>query len=275
MIFYFSGTGNSRFAALTMGKALNEKTCFIPSYIPEKLEFKGSHLGFVFPVYSWGVPSLAEDFISRLSESFCRHVKALEIPIWGIFTCGDDTGMAPEILKHILARRGLEMKGAWSVTMPNTYVLLPGFNVDTPEIRDSKLDAAPGRIDHIVARIKASKWETDVVRGKLPWLKSRIIYPIFRRWGIIPSRWHWTSECIGCELCSAACPTDNIQIRSRHPHWGSNCISCLACYHSCPVHSVGYGNITRTKGQYLCPLSNTKPTPSIPHASPTNRDTGI
>lgn len=39
-----------------------------------------------------------------------------------------------------------------SVIMPNTYVLMKGFDVDTPEVADAKLKAMPDRVAHIAAK---------------------------------------------------------------------------------------------------------------------------
>ena len=254
MIFFFSGTGNSRFTAYRLADILDEKPCFIPSSIPEEVLFEGSQLGFVFPVYSWGVPPLVLNFIRRLSDSFCGIIKTHLIPVWAVCTCGDDTCLTPEMLKKELEAKGLNMSGAWSVTMPNTYVLLPGFDVDSQEVCANKLEYAQIRVDEIGRQIKSANWKIDVIRGKFPWLKSHLIYPLFSRWGINTSRWHWASSCIGCGRCAAVCPVRNIEISEGHPKWDIRCVSCLACYHICPVHAVAYGKITRMKGQYTCPL---------------------
>ena len=255
MIFYFSGTGNSAFAARSLSRQLSESLHFIPSLKGEEMEFSGESLGFVFPIYSWGIPPLIEEFMQSLADGFCRHVSAQGAKIWMVCTCGDEVALAPEMMKKALENRGLTLHGCWSVIMPNNYVLLPGFNVDKKKVEIAKLEAAPKRLKEIAAMIAASDMRTDVVRGSNPRLKSRLIYPLFKKWGIFPSRWHWTEECVGCEKCAAVCPVGNITMRGSHPRWGENCVSCLACYHNCPTHAVAYGNATQSKGQYVCPLN--------------------
>ncbi len=253
MIFYFSGTGNSRQVAERLSDILDEKLGFIPEEDPSSLGISGKSLGFVFPVYSWGVPPIVIDFISRLSPDFIENVKERSLKIWSVLTCGDETAMAPEMLEKALSRQGLLLSGVWSVTMPNNYVLLPGFDVDSREVERMKLHDAPGRMEEIAGKIKSGHYEVDVVRGSWAKLKTDLVYPLFRRWGIFPSKWHVYPTCVGCGICVRSCPVGNIVMRDGRPKWGNRCESCLACYHSCPRHCIAYGSMTSGKGQYMNP----------------------
>ena len=231
MIFFFSGTGNSRFVANRLADRLCEQASFIPETDPEKCSFSGSTLGFVFPVYSWGIPPLIEEFIARLSEEFCKDVQKSGTYVWMACTCGDEAAFTPEMLSKALSARNIPLKGIWSVIMPNNYVLLPGFNVDNKEVEKSKLEAAPARIDAIAEAIARKETCIDIVRGKHASFKSKMVYPLFKRWGIFPRRWRWTPECIGCEQCAVTCPMGNIRMQNGHPLWGDRCVSCLMLPH--------------------------------------------
>ncbi len=252
MIFFFTGTGNSEFVAHQLGKILNETTYFMDDYSVEEPE--GESVGFVFPVYSWGVPPNVESFINNLPESFWQRVIIEQIPIWVVMTCGDEVAMAPEMIERILKKAGVEAESIWSVIMPNNYVLLPGFNVDSKELEQKKLSEVSARIIEIGAGIKSHRGVVDVVRGSIPKIKTGLVYPLFKRWGIFPKKWHSTEACIGCGICVKSCPNNNIILgNNKHPLWGANCCSCLACYHNCPRHAIEYGKETRKKGQYLFP----------------------
>lgn len=254
MIYYFSGEGNTRYCAKKISKFTGEKLVFIPEADASKETFEGKSLGIMFPVYSWGVPPLVLDFINRLSDSFIGQLRKEKAPVWMVCTCGDETGLAPEMLEKALHNRGLSLQGTWSVIMPDTYVLLPGFNVDSAKVEEAKLDSAPGRVDAIARKINSGEWESDIHYGPMPGLKTKIVYPLFKKWGINRKKWHWTEECIQCGRCAEKCPVGNIEMKGGHPRWHDRCVSCLACYHNCPVHAVAYGRATNNKGQYLCPL---------------------
>ena len=141
--------------------------------------------------------------------------------------------------------------------MPNNYVLLPGFDVDADDVAQRKIDAAPKRIAEIAAGIFERTEVTDVTVGSLPWLKSRIVYPLFKRWGIFPRKFRVSSDCVGCRRCASACPLGNVTMVDGKPSWGNNCASCVACYHVCPRECIQYGSATRGKGHY-CFRAKTK-----------------
>ena len=73
MVYYFSGQGNSRAAAIALGKALGMEICRIT-----RREIDNAHAAepptpdeasvWVFPVHAWGVPRVVEEFIERLAS---------------------------------------------------------------------------------------------------------------------------------------------------------------------------------------------------------------
>lgn len=255
MVYYFSGTGNSAFVATTLANFLSMKQGFIPDLDPASLPLPEDNLLFVFPVYSWGVPPLVAQFISGLSQEFVDYVNANGFLIDCVMTCGDETGLAPEMLLTHFRKAGLTVNSIRSVIMPNNYVLLPGFNVDPKELEEKKLAACEGRILEIAQALNRGERGIDVTKGSMAWIKTRLIFPLFMRWGMFPSKWRYTESCISCGKCARICPMLNVTMKDSHPAWGKRCCSCLGCYHICPVHAVAYGRETKKKGQYIIPVS--------------------
>lgn len=253
MIFWFSGTGNTAYVARELGRMLSTETYSLVSADLSQIDFASNdNIGLVFPVYSWGVPPIVLRFVDRLVESAGDRLSGKAI--WTVMTCGDETARAPEMLRRKLRSYNLDLAGGWSVVMPNNYVLLPGFDVDDDATERRKLGDAPARIKSIASKIGAEVWEEDYVRGSMARLKTAVVYPLFKRWGVFTSRWHATDECVSCGRCASACPVGNIEMRDGRPVWGRDCTSCVACYHVCPKHAVEYGRATLRKGQYVCPL---------------------
>lgn len=250
MILYFSGTGNSAHVAATLGDEFGETVSSISALNPSELEFTGRRLVFVFPVYSWGIPPIVRKFISRLSASFLDQLKSRDAGIFMVCTHGDDAGLTAEMMRRDLRRKGLRLAGAWSVVMPNTYVALPGFDVDSQDLQREKLTAAEPRISQIADAIRNGAEVEDVVRGDFAGLKTKLIYPFFMRFLTCMDKWQAGDSCTGCGKCARNCPVGNIEMIGGHPCWNDSCVSCLACYHVCPEHTVNYGNRTKNKGQY-------------------------
>lgn len=247
MIYWFSGTGNSKYVAGELSERLNERLEFIPNSNKICNLSDNERLLFVFPIYSWGVPPIVLDFIDKMTLNGYRNQY-----VGMVCTCGDETANAPEMFVRAMQKKGISVTGIFSIIMPNNYVLLPGFGTDTKEVEEKKLQLAPSRIETVVNKILSGEQCTDVVRGSLASLKTNAVYPLFKRWGVFPKKWRFTDKCIGCGKCEKACPVKNITLNSnRQPQWGKNCTSCVACYHICPVNAIQYARFTEGKGQYF------------------------
>ena len=250
MIFCFSATGNSRYVAGALGDLLDDKIVMLPTDVNRFEITEEESIGFVFPVYSWGPPPIVEKFILSLGKLKSKYV-------WMVCTCGDDVGKTPEIVDKALRQLGLRLNSAFSVVMPNTYLLLPGFNLDSREVEDEKLKKSTSRIKEIVSHLLRRDECVDVVRGKFAGLKSGIVRSWFNRYSLDPGKWHYTSKCVGCGLCARKCPVGNISQKRCssvfRPEWGDNCIGCMACYHWCPENAIQYSKCTKGKGQYHFP----------------------
>ena len=249
MIFCFSGTGNSKAVAHRLAELLADRVVNIGDAAGRVELAPGERVVWCFPVHSWGLPLAVRRFIREVKLR-CgddnRHFM--------VCTCGDDTGYADRMWRKELRRRGWRPVAAHSVIMPNTYVALPGFDVDPKPLEEEKLSASSHRIAEIAHAVKCGSNIDSLTRGKFPWLKTRVIYPLFMRFLTSPRRFRVSDKCVGCGKCVKACPLQNVWLAKGRPNWGANCTLCLACYHSCPVHAINYTRQTRTKGQYLCPL---------------------
>lgn len=256
MVYYFSGTGNSTFVANTLANFLGISKSFIPETDVKNPQEPENRVLFVFPVYSWGVPPLVSKFIKDLPITFWENIREKNFPVDCVMTCGDEVALAPEMISKDLKKVGIEINSIWSVQMPNNYVLLPGFDVDPTSLEKKKLEECKGRILEIAQSLNSGVKRTDVVRGNIAWLKSRLVFPLFKKWGINPKQWHYEENCVSCGKCERICPMLNIIMIEGHPKWGKVCCSCLGCYHVCPVHAVEYGRETKKKGQYLFPIKS-------------------
>ena len=119
MIYCFSGTGNTRAAALRLAELLDEEVrCFTPEELRSPSETLITTAGnddrriiWAFPTYSWGIPPVVAGVMKkcRLSDS---AVKATHIMLT---TCGDDMAYTDRQWRRIMHSRSLTAAGAYAV----------------------------------------------------------------------------------------------------------------------------------------------------------------
>ncbi len=244
MIFYFSGCGNSRHVAETLAKGLDDKLVFIPEAENEYALAEGEALGFVFPVYAWAPPQLVLDFVAKL------RLAAKPEYVYFACTCGDECGLTEKVFRKAIEAKGWTLSACFSLVMPETYIGMPGFKLDTEENAKKKIEIAETVLAKTLPQLRDRKSFTEVKKGSFPWLKSVVINKEFNKFAMDDSKYRITDPCIGCGMCVKACPLKNIELVEGRPKWNGHCTMCMGCYHHCPVNAIQYGKGTEGKGQY-------------------------
>ncbi len=247
MILFFSGTGNSQLVAMRLAARLGDRLFAMDmrSMMSPSDVDSGERVVWVMPVHCWGVPKAVRRYLRSIDLPGAENSKH-----YLVATCGDDCGLMVEMWRKELRRRGWNAVAAHSVFMPNTYVTLPGFDVDPQTVASDKMAAMAERVDKIGHAIKCSSPIDSIHRGHFPWIKTRLLYPLFMAFLTSPGPFQ-IEGCIGCGKCVRACPLGNVVMGGDgYPQWGEQCTLCLGCYHVCPCHAVNYGRSTQRKGQW-------------------------
>ena len=107
MIYYFTGTGNSEFAAKRIAGKTGMPTVPVYEYISEGKIFEpvqGETLVFVTPTHGWRIPRIVSDWIK--AGSFDGAHKA-----YFVMTCGSEIGDAEKHCKALCDECGFELMG--------------------------------------------------------------------------------------------------------------------------------------------------------------------
>ena len=252
MIFYFSGTGNSAHAAQKLAQLLGDKVKNIADYYDNI--YKGvdislkdeKYLGIVCPVHSWGLAKPMARFLRQVRFKDYEGEKA-----FCMVTCGDTCGTADKQVKSLLKRHNhIVCCNVYSVQMPNTYIVMKGFGTDADVLRDQKLKNAEPEIARIAKAISTNSDYEHYVRGKKPFLKGRILYPLFMAFTMGDKKFFAEESCTGCGLCAKKCPEKNITMENNRPKWLGHFVKCLSCIHRCPARAIQYGDVTQDMGRY-------------------------
>ena len=256
MIFYFSGCGNSKHVAETLAAGLTDQLVFIPEAARNnQYDYSlqdGERLGFVFPVYSWAPPKLVMDFVKKMSVQIGPSTGSGTFTPYVYFacTCGDECGLTEKIFREAVEQKGWQLSAGFSMKMPETYIGMPGFNLDTEEKAKQKIAEADATLKRNIPRLLAKEHFSEMIVGRFAWAKSRLINPSFNKYATDDKKYLSTDKCIHCGKCVEACPLKNITLEEGRPQWNGNCTMCMACYHHCPVNAIQYGKGTVGKGQY-------------------------
>ena len=249
MIFYFSGTGNTKWMAQQLAQATGEQLLYIPDELRKgKLQYtlqEGERLGFCFPTHGWQPP--------RIVRTFIRNASFILPPssyVYAATTCGDNMGHAMRILDKELGKKGMKTDARFAVVMPESNVCFSFLHLDTPEKVQQKKTAAQKTVAHISEVVKNRQVGVEeLVKGAIPYTYTYVIGGYYNK-HLITDKHFWVDEeaCIQCGLCAKLCPVDDIE--GLPPHWkhDGSCTNCLACYHHCPQHAIHWGKMQR--GQY-------------------------
>ncbi len=271
MIFYFSGTGNSKWAAKTLALETGDTLVSIPEVLNSDCTFtleKDEHIGFIFPIHGWRVPSIVKDFLSKLSiKTKGEDLSIHKHTSFCLVTAGDSIGKAIErfqkMLNSVAVGNSMELKAVYSLIMPESYVGLPGMDVDTKEKEIEKKEIASKQLKEFSKMLRQLPytdnqqvwgWE-QLKRGPIPSFFSGPVGAFFERILVTDKPFHVISRrCVKCGICANVCPVEDIKGGLGYePEWQHNgkCLTCFSCYHHCPHHAIEFGKRTRKKGQYF------------------------
>lgn len=271
MIFYFSGTGNSKWAAKTLALETGDTLVSIPEVIKSDCSFtleKDEHVGFIFPIHGWRVPNIVKEFLTKLTiKTLGEDTSHIKHYCFCLVTAGDSIGKAMERfqqqLKSVTVNDALSLKAVCSLIMPESYVGLPGMDVDTKEKELEKKELASKQLKEFSNILKQHPHKdsnqiwgwNQLIRGPIPSFFSGPVGGFFERFLITDKPFHVDSRrCVKCGICANVCPVSDIKGGlGFEPEWLHNgkCLTCFSCYHHCPHHAIEFGKRTQKKGQYF------------------------
>ena len=242
MIFYFTGTGNSLYAARTlalegerlidMAKARNSGEFH---YAREKRE----RVGFVFPEYFSAVPELVQEFISGLDLAGRGYTFA-------VITCGGASSFCAGMLRHLLAERGIPLYYVTHIRMPDNAILF--WNTPSAEKKERLLRQAEEKLT-LTRKLLLAQVVRKVKGGLVP----EVMMPLYRLMQTTKP-FAASENCTGCGQCARNCPDRAIEMQNGRPVWvKGHCTLCTACINRCPAGALQFGKNTEKRRRYVNP----------------------
>lgn len=225
VLFYFSGTGNSYWAAQKISEHFSAKNCSIIPYKNEKeVTVNDNMVGIVCPTYMDDIPWIVKEFLLKVRSPQKPYVFAVMTSNHGT------SGKSAANIDCALQANGLTLSAAFDLQMP-------GNCIESTAVQDKeRLDAAPKKVadfcEAIENRIK--NFDSDGKKAGTKFVEKSWFYSPHS----IMKHFKVKNDCNGCGVCARGCPTENISVSSGKAIHGKNCAACYACVHWCPEHAT-------------------------------------
>ena len=231
MIFYFTATGNSLYAARQIGG--DDKLLSIAHELrrPDR-RYADDAIGIVVPLYGFDLPKVVEEFV--LGSTFDTDYFFI------VSTFGMHNGGIAERVSARLEAAGRRVDYYNTVIMVDNalqaFDMAEQMRIDPEKKVDEQLAAVRADVEARRRYVQpATQEERDFYEGYMAApmfdLDPRPDNPLYRL----------TDACIGCGTCSRVCPMRSIQMVDKRPTWDyETCAGCFACVQACPKAAIRF-----------------------------------
>ena len=232
---YFSGTGNSRYAAELFCREYDKDAIAYTIEDDDVLKAVNSAdvIVFSYPVQFSTVPKIMRDFVTNNKELW-RNKKIFVIATMGLFS-GDGAGM----LGRLLESYGAEVIGGLHLKMPDSIADEKALKRPLEKNKELVIQAGQ-KIKECVRQLK---------EGHPPLEGMGLLYRLAGFFGQRLYFGHKTKKyssklkidkekCIGCGKCEKLCPMENIVIVGQKAVSGDRCTMCYRCINKCPNEAI-------------------------------------
>ena len=228
MVFYFTATGNSLYAA----KQLDEERISIPQELNKKnRHYKANRIGIVCPLFEFDLPDPVKAFI-RGSEFETDY-------FYIVVTFGMHHGGVAERTDSFLKSVGKKADYINTIQMLDNALIVFDMEEQLRIDPEKKVDEHLAKIKEDIESARnyiqpAPEEEKDFYKGYNE-MKANMgpmyVFPLYKV----------TDSCIGCGTCTRVCPMGCIHMENNRPVYDyTKCVNCMACIQACPVKALQF-----------------------------------
>lgn len=243
LIYYFSGAGNSLYAATEIAKQI--KPAKIISMGCDPMDFPAVDadvIGFVFPVYHWSMPGFVKSFIERLSINPGAY-------IFAVASCAGLPENALNDFNKIILAKGAMVSYSKVHNNVASYVAMYEPFPNPEKTLPKSAEELKIISDEISNKIYNEPWKKTLLKE----IKRLVQIPFVRKLPTMDKGFCVSKDCNSCGLCSRVCSPKNIVMANGTPVFQHHCAQCMACVVFCPKKALNYKNKTQTRTKYHHP----------------------
>ncbi|HEY5556718.1 EFR1 family ferrodoxin [Acetobacterium sp.] len=248
--FYFSGTGNTRWAVETFNAIISEKDHQAAMFSIDfgenltdehilKIVQAADCIGLANPIYGGDIPPIMKEFIDRLIK-ILKPVQT-EKKVFVINTFGYVNAFGPNEMKKLLAGSGLVLTAYVNIQLCNNVVTTKPVD---RELLNKRMARGKTELTRLADRLLSGRKR---IKGHGPQL---MIGAMIRK--KVPeaiARHHQTlgvnmETCTRCMACVNNCPTGSILFDEGEGFtFLPGCTASMRCYNFCPTGSITMNGI--------------------------------
>lgn len=248
VIYYFSGTGNAKNAALWIAQVAEHQGVPVQLINIDRFEkinvpeIKGKTLiGFCSPTHGFNLPPIMLKFIRKFpkvknADTFILNTRG-GLKLSKLFLPGL-SGLAQFQPAIMLFLKGFKIVGMQPLDLPSNWLILH------PGLREKVIKSIYSRcrkiVDGFALRLLDGKRKFRAFLS-LPFdiavIPIAIGYYFIGRF-FLAKTLVATDACTNCEKCIIECPVRAIKMKANRPFWKYKCESCMRCVNACPQRAI-------------------------------------
>jgi Pyruvate/2-oxoacid:ferredoxin oxidoreductase delta subunit len=252
IIYYFSGTGNSKNVALWIADEASKKqiiTQIINITCLDRLSTEAPSgdtlIIFISPIHGFNYPPVMLHFITRFpkGKNSVLLMNTRAGMLIGKFVTPGLTGIAFYFSALLLRLKGYSIVGMYPVDMPSNWISIhPGLNERTIKYLHQRNEE---RVRACASRIFSGKTFFKKVLTEL--IQDIIVSPVailyyFIGRFVLAKTYYASRDCDDCDICIKNCPVKAIIKVDNRPFWTFKCESCMRCMGNCPRKAIETGH---------------------------------
>jgi len=238
-IFTFTGTGNAFAIARRLADGLGDTEVLRMS--PRAPDVTGvERIGLVFPVFGWGMPRMAMEFVRSLRVGPGQYVFA-------VATCAGSHAKTLVQTRKSLRAGGSDLHAGFAV-LGEFHISFPGskplaiIRLMSWLSRNDRPALFAERADEIIEAVVEKRSHAVETTGPLANMLGALVNGAARESFRKADRaFASTDACVSCGICERVCPRENVTLEGGRPAWHHDCEFCYACVAWCPRNAITLG----------------------------------
>lgn len=248
-IFYFSATGNSLSLSRNLANELDncEVVSMAQAIKENEVRIDTPKVGFIFPVYAWGMPRLVEEYVQKIQIPDSSYVFA-------VVTCVAIPGNTLKDLKRLLQTKGIHLHAGF-VTKAGRSSLMKLNQLDKIimrlDTRREKIVPFEERLPELAANIRNKIRKSPETSNRAANVFGSMLHKMgLSAFKTMDAQFTINNNCVQCGTCAKVCPRNNIELFANGPVFRHNCELCHACIQWCPKFAIRHANFDTRPKQY-------------------------